>query len=244
MTLLAVATLGILMGFLAGFLGTGGGTLAIPALVLLFGYDQKLAQGTVLVMVIANVAKGFMKYRSLSGIDSNMAATLGVSASIATVVGAYFLTIVPSPLLRTLYGIFLLGLIVPLVMARLGLALSTPLQPGYAVVPGVLGGLTLGMFGVGGAMLTVPFLTSCFGMKQVKAQGAALAVAVPGCIICFFPYIQREQVDWRVAILLAVFSLPTVTLGVKAAHLVSEKILVLAFCSLTSVTGIALLLAD
>lgn len=242
MSFLAIALTGSLMGFLAGFLGTGGGTLAIPALVILFGYDQKLAQGTVLVMVILNVVIGFVKYRRLSDIDHRLTVVLAISASVATLAGSYIMSIVPSRQLQLFYGIFLLLLIVPLVMAKRGIRLAQPLQSGYAAVPGALGGVTLGMFGVGGAMLTVPFLTSCFGMRQVTAQGAALAVAVPGCLISFLPYLQRGEVDWSVAGLLALCSLPTVSLGVKAAHRVNEGWLVTIFSSLIGFSGLALVL--
>ena len=55
-----VGVLGVCLGGLGGFLGTGGGTFAIPALVLA-GYDQKLAQGTALVMVVTNVFKALLK---------------------------------------------------------------------------------------------------------------------------------------------------------------------------------------
>lgn len=242
MSLIAIALTGVLMGFLAGFLGTGGGTLAIPALVILFGYDQKLAQGTVLVMVILNVGLGFIKYRRMSGMDRQLTTTLAISASLATLLGSYIMSVVPSQRLQMFYGLFLLALIVPLVLAKQGVRLAHPLQSGFAAVPGVLGGVTLGMFGVGGAMLTVPFLTSCFGMRQVNAQGAALAVAVPGCLISFLPYLQRGEVDWGVAALLAMCSLPTVSLGVKAAHHVDEKWLVAIFGCLIGFSGLMLVL--
>ncbi len=241
MSLIAIAFTGILMGFFAGFLGTGGGTLAIPALVILFGYDQKLAQGTVLVMVILNVVIGFFKYRRMSGGNSRLTLVLAGSASLAAVLGSHIMTVVPSQRLQVLYGLFLLALIVPLVMAKHGIRLASPLQPNFAAVPGVLGGVTLGMFGVGGAMLTVPFLTSCFGMRQVNAQGAALAVAVPGCLISFLPYLQHGEVDWGVAGLLALCSLPTVSLGVRAAHRVNEAWLVAIFSCLIGFSGLALL---
>ena len=48
--------LGALLGFGGGIFGIGGGIIAIPVLVGLFGMDQKLAQGTALVMMVPNLA--------------------------------------------------------------------------------------------------------------------------------------------------------------------------------------------
>ena len=47
--------LGAALGTLGGLFGIGGGLIAIPALGVLFGLDQQLAQGTALVMVVPNV---------------------------------------------------------------------------------------------------------------------------------------------------------------------------------------------
>ncbi|HWN58492.1 MAG TPA: TSUP family transporter, partial [Methylomirabilota bacterium] len=41
-----VLVIGLLAGILGGFIGVGGGVLIVPALVLLFGFDQHLAVGT------------------------------------------------------------------------------------------------------------------------------------------------------------------------------------------------------
>lgn len=64
---------GIVTGFLSGMMGVGGGAIMIPAMVLLAGFGQHMAQGTsLLVMVpvgiagalahhqLGNVAKGFL----------------------------------------------------------------------------------------------------------------------------------------------------------------------------------------
>ena len=46
---------GCLIGFMGGVLGIGGGMIAIPALVLLMGMSQQLAQGTALIMVLPTI---------------------------------------------------------------------------------------------------------------------------------------------------------------------------------------------
>ena len=44
--------LGVVAGIISGMLGLGSGTLLIPALVFLFAFPQKSAQGTALVVMV------------------------------------------------------------------------------------------------------------------------------------------------------------------------------------------------
>lgn len=50
---LALAAIGLVTGFIAGFLGIGGGVLMVPAMVLVVGMSQHLAQGCSLLCLIA-----------------------------------------------------------------------------------------------------------------------------------------------------------------------------------------------
>lgn len=52
MKVLGFAALGLVAGSLSGLLGIGGAVVIIPALVYLFGFDQKLAQGTTLLLMV------------------------------------------------------------------------------------------------------------------------------------------------------------------------------------------------
>ncbi len=56
--------IGLSAGFLAGLLGIGGGVLLVPAMVLLMGFDQHVAQGTSLVVIVpAALAGSTVNYR-------------------------------------------------------------------------------------------------------------------------------------------------------------------------------------
>ena len=44
--------LGLIAGAVSGLVGIGGGIIIVPALVLLFGFSQKLAQGTTLALLV------------------------------------------------------------------------------------------------------------------------------------------------------------------------------------------------
>jgi len=72
-TIIGLLMLGVIAGFFSGLVGIGGGVIIVPGLVLLFGFDQRLAQGTTLALlvppigllaVISYFQKGFVDVRS------------------------------------------------------------------------------------------------------------------------------------------------------------------------------------
>ena len=54
---------------------------------------------------------------------------------------------------------------------------------GWITVVGLIGGAFSGFFGVGGAFVAPPLLTSFFGLRQLEAQGLALALVSPSAPI-------------------------------------------------------------
>jgi uncharacterized membrane protein YfcA len=69
---------GVLIGFLTGFLGVGGGFLIVPALILLAGLDIRTAIGTSLLVISMNCAAGFVGHLHSSSLDLRL--TLLVSS--------------------------------------------------------------------------------------------------------------------------------------------------------------------
>lgn len=228
---IGMAALGGVLGVLGGLLGTGGGTFAIPTLVLLMGYSQKAAQGTALVMVVANVAKALFKYRQQSGLDLRLAAVLAACGLAASTVSARWSLTLGGDTLQRMYGGFLVALaaMVWLLQGRKDAQLAH-LGWGWAALPGLIGGVSLGLFGVGGAMLAVPLLVLFHGQSQVRAQGLGLALAVPGCAMALGQYAGAGWVDWGPGLVLAVGGLLGVSTGVNWAHRINETVLTRLFC--------------
>jgi uncharacterized membrane protein YfcA len=54
-TLVLLILIGLAAGFLSGLVGIGGGVIIVPALVILLGFSQKLAQGTSLGILLLPV---------------------------------------------------------------------------------------------------------------------------------------------------------------------------------------------
>ncbi len=67
--ILALLLIGFIGGFAGGLLGIGGGAIYIPAMVLLLGEDQHLAQGASLAAIIATAIVGSFAHLRRDNID-------------------------------------------------------------------------------------------------------------------------------------------------------------------------------
>jgi uncharacterized membrane protein YfcA len=108
---------------------------------------------------------------------------------------------------------------------------------------GVLGaasGTMGGLFGVGGAVVATPVLTSLFGTTQVVAQGLALALALPSTGVTLATYAVHDQVHWAIGVPLAVGGLMSISWGVRIAHALPERLLRGLFCGFLVVCAVML----
>jgi uncharacterized membrane protein YfcA len=84
-------------------------------------------------------------------------------------------------------------------------------------------------------------MTVLFGYTQIAAQGMSLAFSVLSATLTTFTYASKNDVDWIVAIPLALGGVFAVRYGVDLAHRLPERQLRLVFVAFTITIGIALL---
>ena len=78
---------GLLIGFLTGLVGAGGGFLIIPALVLLTGLQIKIAVGTSLFIIAINSLMGFAGDLLTHPMDWPLLLTVTAFAIVGTFIG-------------------------------------------------------------------------------------------------------------------------------------------------------------
>lgn len=243
---LMYGVLGAAMGTLGGLFGIGGGLIAIPALGLLFGLDQQLAQGTALVMVVPNVLLALWRYHQRTPIVLRHALPLAVGGFVFAWLGSMLAVELDPNAMRIGFVVFLLALAAynfgQMFVRRA--AGSGQMRHGWPwlVALGSGSGVLGGFFGVGGAVLATPLLTSVFGTTQVMAQGLSLALAAPSTAVTLLTYAFHHHVDWAMGIPLAVGGLMSISWGVKVAHALPEKALRSAFCVFLVLCALLLLL--
>lgn len=91
---------GVVVGFLTGLFGVGGGFLIIPALVLLLGLPMAVAVGTSLLIIVINSAAGFAAHAGDAQLDYQVAGAFTAAAVIGSLVAARFATRLPADRLR------------------------------------------------------------------------------------------------------------------------------------------------
>jgi uncharacterized membrane protein YfcA len=232
---------GGLIGFMGGALGIGGGLIAIPALVLLMGMSQQLAQGTALIMVLPTIMMAVRKYNQQVRIDKRVALAGAAGAVVFTWVGARLALGIDSSVLRRSFAVFLFFIALfyvgqtwrasrPAAARKPAAKRATPVfTPRRASVLGILCGTLGGFFGVGGAVLAVPIITTVFRLSQTTAQALALSMVIPGSTIALITYSWAGQADWLVGAPLAAGSLLFVPVGVKLAYRLPERKLRVCF---------------
>jgi len=101
--------LGLCAGVLSGTLGVGSGLLVVPTLVLLFGYGQKSAQCTCLVVMAPMVVVAAFRYWRNPEVELSGAA-LGLligGAVVGAWLGAGLAARLPAPVLKRIFAAFL-----------------------------------------------------------------------------------------------------------------------------------------
>jgi hypothetical protein len=105
---LLVVLVGITAGILSGLLGVGGGIIMIPAMVLLLGLGQKLAQGISLAVIIPVSISGAMIHARHGNVSSGVAVPLAVGGIAGGLIGARVAVGLDPLVLRSMFGILML----------------------------------------------------------------------------------------------------------------------------------------
>lgn len=221
MQILIILGLGLIVGVLVGLLGIGGGVVLVPAMVYLLAYDQHLAQGTSLFILLPPIGLGALREYWRNG---QVDLRAGIFCAIGFLLGGYGGGLIAVPLpSRDLQGIFGFFLILSAVLLWRktqsgpgGANVAAPVDSkGVARIAGItfvaaLCGVAAGMVGIGGGVLLVPLLGLLFGFSQHRAQGTSLIALIPPTgLLAFLAYAKAGYVSWQTGLLL----IPGVFLG-------------------------------
>jgi len=119
MTQIAYILLGLAAGIFGGMFGIGGGAILVPALVYVFGLTQHQAQGTTLAVMIPPIGLlAAMRYYYGGNVKLGMAGFICAGFFIGGLIGANFVQGISAPLLKKLFGTFLLVVSLHMVIGK------------------------------------------------------------------------------------------------------------------------------
>ena len=104
-TLIILALIGLLAGFISGSLGVGGGIIIVPALVLFLGFTQHQAQGISLGIMLAPIGLlAFINYSREGYTNIKYSLLLLVVFFIGSYLGSRMAVQLPAATLKKVFG--------------------------------------------------------------------------------------------------------------------------------------------
>jgi uncharacterized membrane protein YfcA len=195
-----VVLIGLAAGLLGGMFGVGGGLLIVPALVLVLGFEQRLAHGTSLAAILPIALASLVTYWTVGNVDWPAALWLSLGALGGAVAGTKLLQILPH---RTLA----LGFTAVLAITAIRLFFTTEAigrqdltlaSMAGLVIVGALSGILAGLLGVGGGVIMVPAMIVLFGIEPVVAKGTSVAVIIPTALMGTWRNRTHSNADLKV----------------------------------------------
>ncbi len=198
---IALLILGAAAGILSGMFGIGGGTVIVPILVALYGFDLQSAVGTSLGALLMPVGIfAVIAYYRAGKFKLRTAAWVAFGLIFGSWIGAKLAFGLPVKTVQILYGIFLLYASWRFTEPRKWLAEirhgAPPAPPAtdatdaswyLLLVVGLVAGVASGLFGIGGGIVIVPALVGLLHFDQKVAVGTSLGalllpVSLPAAI--------------------------------------------------------------
>lgn len=93
-------------------------------------------------------------------------------------------------------------------------------------------GLTLGLLGSGGSILTVPILTYIVGQETKVAIAGSLMIVGIISLFSAIPYARQKLVKWRTVVLFGIPGMAGAVFGAWLAHFVSDAMQMMVFSAL------------
>jgi uncharacterized membrane protein YfcA len=111
---LGYVALGLLMGIASGLFGIGGGVIAVPGLIAIFGMSDLVAKGTSLLVMVPTGIVGTVANARAGLVRVKAGLVVGIAATVASIPGVALALVMPPRLSGILFAALLLGVAVQL----------------------------------------------------------------------------------------------------------------------------------
>ena len=96
---------GMLAGLLSGIMGGGGGIVMVPVLVLVLGFDQHLAQGTSLLVMVPAAGVGAWTHKRMGNVETRLLFWIVPGLFLGTFIGASIAHLLNESVLREVFAV-------------------------------------------------------------------------------------------------------------------------------------------
>ncbi|MCE4048934.1 sulfite exporter TauE/SafE family protein [Bacillus sp. Au-Bac7] len=241
---------GIIAGGYGTIVGSGGGFIFVPALLLIFHMDPKLAAGSGLVIVLINSLSGVVGYAKQKRISYHTGLTLSAGAIPGSLLGVWLLQIYSSSYFYVIFatvlvalGIFLFTKNPPFASLKKKRRLlskegsgedevaaavektpdfkETACLPLVSILPiGFFMGILSSYLGIGGGWLLVPILIYAFKLPTHIATATSIFSLTIYSLVGVFLQLFYSSIDWNTVLWGSI----GVIIGSQIGVLLSRKI--------------------
>jgi len=239
---------GLLVGILVGMTGMGGGSLMTPILILIFGFNAKVAVGTDILHGAVFKSFGALRHRMLGTVHARLAFWMFLGSGPLSLVGVEVANKVGSgsmDALQRLVGAALIvggaGWLVKTFIA--GRADDAPflLQPRDKVIAVLIGascGFVVGLTSVGSGTFFGLAMLLVYPLTAQKIVGTDMFHAAALLWVAGVSHLLHGDVDTHAMAWLLVGSIPGVLLGSQMSIKVPERALRVAFGVILVLSGL------
>ncbi len=200
---------GLVVGFLIGLTGMGGGALMTPFLLIVMKLDPVLAVGTDLTFAAITKMVGSIQHRREKNVSLRRVFWMACGSLPASFLGAQFIlrqkgnSTLTENILPTILGVTLI-IVSLIILARvfrwLGpkeyIEIIWP-TPWSLILIGIIGGLLVGMTSIGGGTVIMALLLIFFSIPLNLMVGIDVVHGALLTVITSMNYILAGQTDWR-----------------------------------------------
>ncbi|WP_034288093.1 sulfite exporter TauE/SafE family protein [Helicobacter sp. MIT 11-5569] len=223
---IALFSIGILTGILAGFFGIGGGAILVP-LVMMLGHDIKIAIGiSIMQMIFSSVYGSYVNYkRKLLNVKD------GIYVGIGGLIGASFSGViidnVASKTLEIIFSLFIMYSFIKLFKAsayggekRIGEGVASKI---FLVLCGCVVGVFAISLGIGGGMMLAPLLAYYLGYSSKQIIPLSLFFVIFSSVSGFSSLALHGYASFKEGIIVGIASLIGVRIGIFMLSKIDAK---------------------
>lgn len=245
---------GLVVGFLVGLTGVGGGSLMTPILLLIFHIKPAVAVGTDLLFASVTKSVGIFAHGKMGNIDWHMVRLLAfgsIPASIATILFLRTIDVDSSDAISTIK--FWLG--VALIITSVAVLLRNKLmqlvakgrwlpeqyvKPSTVLLGAILGSLVT-LTSVGAGALGVTALIMLYPREKITTIiGSDIAHAVPLTLVAGLGHATLGTINYGLLGTLLLGSIPGIYLGSHMSSKVAEHWVRIALAAILIYVGLKL----
>ena len=237
-------TSAIVVGFMAGFFGIGGGLIMVPILFYLFSFAgvekafvMHVAIGTSFSIIIPNSIISTITHMKFKAVDFSIVRTFGIFVIIGVIIGTIFAVSLKTASLVLFFSIMtIIFAIYFLLQKEKQNPIPKKINLIYRVVFGFLSGFFSAPMGIGGGVFNVPIF-KIFGYSIPVAIGSSAAIGFLTALTGAIGFaISGSYLNINVPLSLGFVNIPTflifvpitvlmAKIGAKTVHKVDKNLL-------------------